>query len=298
MATLGLSKLISDIQAKYDQLSDPYFDQVSLLLKTNGAITDQSSNSRSLTLRGDVTQSSVQTKYANRSIYFDGTGDGIDVFDIPLIGTQQFTIEFWMYPDNPSGTWQTLVSNEYNAANCFRLYKTDISTELSWYNGLGVLISTSGAGLASQWHHIAVCRDSTNTTRVFVDGNIVGSASDTTNYGVLASSPVSIGLGNTTYEVSEYPYEGYMEDLRITIGVARYTADFTPPSKPLPIKVSEALTNLYNLTNKVSSGYKVNQLPPAASKQFGTILRVDDTYYANNGSDWLTIDLRDSAYGA
>jgi len=88
-----------------------------------------------------------------------------------------------------------------------------------------------------------------------------------------------------------------MEDLRVTCGTALYTSNFTPPTETLPtVQASEALTNLYNLTTKVSSGYKVNKLPPADSKQFGSILRVDDTYYATNGSDWNTIGLADSDY--
>ena len=310
---INITPLLDALQAKLSVESDVYKDNVELLLKTNGAITDQSSNSRPLTLRGDVTQSSVQTKYASQSIYFDGTGDGIDVFDIPLIGTQQFTIEFWMYPDNPSGIWQTLVSNEYNAAGAFRLYKTNASTELSWYNGSAALINTSGAGLASQWHHIAVCRDATNTTRVFVDGNVVGSASDTTDYGVLASSPVSIGLGNTTYESSEYPYEGYMEDLRITIGVARYTSTFTPPSKSLVFQeeFDGSLTELNALNYLATYASNTNNVIRYPTISFLNIEGTGDSadsytgdfgydisnnnYYFRAGFQWNELTLNDSA---
>jgi len=225
---------------------DELYDLTELILKTNGSITDQSKNGNTVTLRGNTAQSSTQTKYADQSIYFPGaSGDGLDISNIPLIGTKDFTIEFWMYPDDPSGTWQTLISNSYNVAGGWRLYKTDAQTELTWYEGANAVITTSGANLGSQWHHIVVQRKGAqNFLQIFVDGISRGSVlSNTTNHGHDAADPISIGCGNTTYEVSEFPYEGYIEDLRITTGYARHNGSFGPfpdigptggPLVPLP----------------------------------------------------------------
>ena len=60
---------------------DPNFDDVTLLLKTNGSITDESNFNQTFTLNGNVSQSSSQSKYAAKSIAFDGTGDYITVTD-------------------------------------------------------------------------------------------------------------------------------------------------------------------------------------------------------------------------
>ena len=214
---------------------DGFYEQVEVLLKTNGSITDQSANAKTVTVRGNTVQSSTQAKFADQSIYFPGAaGDGLDVSNgIPLIGTKPFTIEFWMYPDNPSGTWQTLVSRSYNVAGSFRLYKTDASTELTWYNGAAALGTTSGANLGSQWHHIVAQRDGNNTFNISVDGTSVFTAlNHTYDYNHDAADPISVGCGNTTYEVSEFPYEGYIEDLRITVGISRTEAfNFSVPTE-------------------------------------------------------------------
>jgi len=42
---------------------------------------------------------------------------------------------------------------------------------------------------------------------------------------------VRIGIGNNADAISYFP--GYIQDLRITKGLARYTGNFTPPTVPL-----------------------------------------------------------------
>jgi hypothetical protein len=79
------------------------------------------------------------------------------------------------------------------------------------------------------WSHIAICRSGTST-KLFINGTQSGSTStDSTNY---VASPVRIGDGNDG--TSTYPYSGYIDDLRITNGVARYTSTFTPPTQAFP----------------------------------------------------------------
>ena len=75
------------------------------------------------------------------------------------------------------------------------------------------------------WHHIAVVR-SGSTLTTYVDGTSRGT--DTIS---LAMSPTSadVEIGQGVY-TSSYPYEGYLDDIRITKGVARYTSNFTPPT--------------------------------------------------------------------
>jgi hypothetical protein len=42
-----------------------------------------------------------------------------------------------------------------------------------------------------------------------------------------------MGLG-AIYGASPYNLNGYIQDFRVTKGVARYTADFTPSAQPFP----------------------------------------------------------------
>ena len=79
------------------------------------------------------------------------------------------------------------------------------------------------------WQHLAIVKDAdTSTTTMYFNGTAASTTySDTRNYG--ASQPVQIGKDDTT---SNY-FGGYMQDLRITKGKARYTSNFTVPSAPL-----------------------------------------------------------------
>ena len=97
----------------------------------------------------------------------------------------------------------------------------------------GVVFSsriTGGVVPASQWVHIALSRSGTST-RLFMDGLQTGSTyTDTLNY---IASPVRIGDGNDGVSPTA-SFSGYIDDFRITKGIARYTANFTPPTLPFP----------------------------------------------------------------
>lgn len=216
--------------------AEPYFYNNSLLLHgdgTNGSttFTDDSNNSHTISVFGDAQIATAQSKFGGASMYFDGVGDYITApsdssFDF---GTGDFTIEFWMRPSNVSGTWQAIISRKYNQSGGWRLYKTSGTNNLSFYHPSGYY-QTTNSGLANgTWHHIAVVR-SGSTLTTYVDGTSRGT--DTIS---LAMSPTSadieIGQGVVT---SAYPYQGYLDDLRITKGVARYTANFTPPTSAFP----------------------------------------------------------------
>jgi len=77
------------------------------------------------------------------------------------------------------------------------------------------------------WYHIAVTRQGTQL-KCFVDGNQVGSTiTDSTN--IISTEPFNIGRGYGGTVTTN----SYIQDVRITKGLARYTANFTPPTEPL-----------------------------------------------------------------
>ena len=81
-----------------------------------------------------------------------------------------------------------------------------------------------------QWHHYAVSKDS-NTYRVFIDGALQASASNSTNLD--QNKPIMIGNqhGNSS---AGYSFNGYIDEVRITKGTARYTESFTAPTSAFP----------------------------------------------------------------
>jgi hypothetical protein len=206
----------------------------SLLLNCdNGSIIDYSSKNN-LKLFGNTTASATQTKYAARSVYFDGSGDYItsDRFDLFDFGASDFTVECWV---KTTDTDSVVVScaNAGGATNTnWGIYV--LSSAISFYasdgstyqiSALGATVVTDGA-----WHHVAATR-SGSSFRFFFDGTQVGSTA--TWSGAISSTSRLLRIGDNGTGAAATYYTGYIEDLRITKGLARYTANFTPPTTEL-----------------------------------------------------------------
>ena len=212
--------------------TDEYFGDVGVLLYgdgTNGsaAIVDSSSNGHTVNVNGTAQISTTESKFGGSSMYFSGSGNYLTIpsdssFDF---GTGDFTIEFWMNPTYPNSSWQAIISRNYSSTYGWRLYKIMNSNNFAFYQSGGSHINTSGVTMtAGTWYHIAVVRSGTTIT-IYVDGVAKGSGASTTN--LSPTTALEIGQGVVT---SAYPYYGYLDDLRITKGVARYTSNFTPPT--------------------------------------------------------------------
>jgi hypothetical protein len=200
-----------------------------LLNFTKAGVIDQT-GINNLTTWGDAKISTAVKKYNASSILFDGSGDSLTIASSPLFafGTRDFTVELWVYFNSISG-------------GC-ALYDARDSG-----NSLGILIGIDGAnnspyfhvsggnrilGTAlsnATWYHIAVARSS-GSTKLFVNGTQAGSTyTDANNYiaGIPTIGNNSSGGGGTNY------LNGYIDEFRITRGVARYTTTFTAPTSAL-----------------------------------------------------------------
>jgi len=103
----------------------------------------------------------------------------------------------------------------------------DISgSHVRYYANTAFRITGTTTVTASTWHHIALCRSGTST-KLFLNGIQEGvTYTDSSNYlSPEADRPV-LGIANDT---ATNAVNGYIEDFRITKGVARYTSTFTPP---------------------------------------------------------------------
>jgi len=88
--------------------------------------------------------------------------------------------------------------------------------------------SSTSVITANTWTHVALVRVS-GTVTLYVNGTAVGSGSAPGN-----CTGTNLVIGG--YYSTGYLYNGYLDDLRITKGVARYTANFTPPTSTLLTK--------------------------------------------------------------
>ena len=220
---------------------DAYYPQVAALLHfdgTNGStvITDNSKNNLAFTVNGDSKISTAQSKFGGASLLLDGTGDYISspsTSDLAF-GTGDFTIEFWMYSSDVSSATQRGVFQTSNTAGGL---KTTYTTGVVLVQGLngstanlngGLYVNVCGTVLGSSvavvsvntWYHIAIVRNS-GTSTLYVNGTSVGSATTTGN-----CSGTYLAIGG--YYNTSYLYQGYIDELRITKGYARYTGNFTP----------------------------------------------------------------------
>ena len=195
-----------------------------LLNYTNGAIFDNAMMNDLETVGNAQISTSVK-KYGTGSLAFDGTGDYLVSAPSPnnILGGGDFTIEFWLYPNNTTSAYRALVSSEnYSAVTGgWSLYQNGTAIQLWPSPGSGEIFNATSAITASTWQHLAVCRAS-GTLRLFVNGTQAISVSNSTSF---TGQQIWIGDNNA----GSYFYDGYIDDLRIT-KFARYTANFTPPT--------------------------------------------------------------------
>ena len=165
----------------------------------------------------------------------------IDISDDAGGGTAtDFTLEAWIYP----------TVTTYHSIFDFR----SVSTEAAIYLGInlsnqvylyvnGVVPITTAAISLNVWTHVAVVRYNA-TTKIYINGTQSGSSwADITNYGT--TKPLRIGAWYNDL----YGFTGYIDDVKISKGVARYTANFTAPTTALSGDLGTVLLLHFNGTN-------------------------------------------------
>jgi hypothetical protein len=190
---------------------------------TNGAIFDNAMMNDLETV-GNAQISTSVVKYGTGSMYFDGTGDNLNTPTSPNLafGTGDFTIECWVYANDV-----TSLAGIYDGRGGSATPTIVIQSGTFKYYTNGGFQITSSSISTSTWYHLAVSRSGTST-KLFVNGVQGGSTyTDSTNY--VSTTPSFIGA---LFDGSSL--NGYIDDLRITKGYARYTATFTPPTAALP----------------------------------------------------------------
>jgi len=191
---------------------------------TNAGIADAHSTTILQTV-GSTQLSTVVKKFSSASMYFDGNGDWLQVpspSQTIAFATGDFTVECWVNFAANNGTYNPFV--RYDGAGTFDL-GYDFSAGQLKYSGSTALISAAWSPTLGTWYHIALSRAS-GSSRMFVNGTQVGTTvtGDANNY---ASGAFKVGGSSFS---SGHVMNGYMDDLRITRGFARYTANFTPPA--------------------------------------------------------------------
>jgi hypothetical protein len=205
-----------------------------LLNGTNAAIFDSAMQNDIETV-GQAQISTVQSKFGTGSIFFDGNTDVLNIPDSPnlrILSSGDFTVECWIYPTAVPASNGPLISKTANAAGyVLRVNNVSGSIRAAWViPGVAEYVFGPASLATNTWHHIAVCRVGTVVTG-YVNGTQYTFTS--TNRTVDTTTITEIG-GSRDTGAGAFYFTGYIDDVRITKGLARYTANFTPPTEQLP----------------------------------------------------------------
>lgn len=204
---------------------------------------DLSANKNQFTKVGDVKtvneKSTTNPKYfpvgQDKGIYFDGTGDYLQSqysadFDF---GTGDFTIDFWVSFNSVSSNqtiWSTGVSSDANNEQYIAYSGT--GKRLTFSSKCGG--TTNGSYFmsfnpsANIWYHIAVVR-SGSSCFMFVNGTSQSLTASTAFTGSLSSASKNMFISQYPYNSTE-SINGFLQNIRISKGIARWTSNFTPPA--------------------------------------------------------------------
>lgn len=216
---------------------DDYNNNVSLLCHfdgSNGSTSFYDEKGHTLTANGNAQISTAQNKFGGSSLLLDGAGDYVSSasssdWDLPGDFTIECFVRLVAMPTTDSwpASWNSFFAVCTHGvpgagSGCGLMIG---QTNILWNNNDASAASGAHGMSTGVWYHLAATRSS-GTLRLFVDGAITGSATGITADYTYAQ-PLWIGA-----ETGEGAYfNGYIDELRITKGVARYTSAFTPPAQ-------------------------------------------------------------------
>ena len=226
--------------------TDAFASSLVLAIPIDGAnngttFTDESAtikgsgSAKTITRFGDTKTLTAQSKFYGSSGFFDGTGDYLSIpddvdFDL---GSSNFTIEGFVYVTATSGSLQTLIAKGTGNNNqaSYHIALTTGGTWVYYLSGNGSTWSiasaiTIGTNALNTWQHIALVRNGSTFTPYL---NGVAGTPTTSSTALFDSNKIfSVGADDPGNQL----LFGYIQDLRIYKGVAKYTANFTPPGNP------------------------------------------------------------------
>jgi hypothetical protein len=191
----------------------------------NGAtVVPDSSNVGHYNSYSNASLSTAQAKFGASSLQFAGTSY---VYPIPypdlLFYTNDFTIEFWFR--TTSSAVQVLIDYRWTQGFFPLIYLS--GGNLFYHVNSTVVITGTTTTALNTWYHVALCRSGT-VTKLYLNGVQEGASyTDTNNYGDPGANRPLFGI--TGLDATSSPFQGFMDEIRITRGYARYTANFTPP---------------------------------------------------------------------
>lgn len=237
--TLGLFGLTGSsamtVRAKVSHDNDAY---TKVLLRMNGTDasttftdTNAGGSAHTWTAAGNAQIDTADSKFGGASGLFDGTGDVVSTPDHAdfALGSGNFTVDLWFKTTASSAPGARVLFGQTTfaaAGTSFDILQwTDMSIRARASDGssLVTLVSTGTYSDVSNpgWHHLAFVRTG-NVLKLFIDG--VQQGGDTAFTGTVPDSAAALAVSN-----AGITWQGWVDEVRLSVGIARWTANFTPP---------------------------------------------------------------------
>lgn len=244
---------------------DPELDSYTvLLLHCDGAdgstsFPDSSPANHTMTAEGNAQVDTAEFEFGTGSLLLDAVAAALTSPDSADwdFGTGDFTIDFWVR-FNATGANQDLIDR---ADGDFKIVMNS-SDNFALVFGGSVVFNTASGMTTGAWYHCAVARSGTDL-RVFINGTQLG-ATVTNSTDLTYTSGLFIGRNSTGVNY----LNGWMDEIRISKGIARWTANFTPPTRAYGVQDYEYwlfVNTNNNLTWRLSSSGSNNTTTVQAS---------------------------------
>jgi hypothetical protein len=239
---------------------------------------------KTITVHGNAKLATAIRKFGTASLALDGTGDYLSTatFQDFAFGTSAWTFEFWAYR---TVTQLGTIIDFRPVSGSTPYHQLNLSsTGVLRYAVSGATVITGTTLTLNTWVHVAVSRSGTST-KLFVNGTQSGATyTDTNNYTVDYSVTIGAGSGGVS------GYGGYLDDVRISRGVARYTTTFTLPTAQLTGDLDTVLLlTLNGLNNSVAIADNGVTLQDLRTSAGGRASIIDFADYSDFGVELRSI---------
>jgi hypothetical protein len=285
-----VSKGVARWTANFTPPTSPYLNDEYTVLLLHGAGADEStdfidSSGRIITAVGNAQGDTAQKQFGTAALLCDGTGDYLSMpasqdFNF---GGLNLTMDCWVrFADlsAPGGYYNHGIMGQYTATNNrwelnTYVHDSGASVDLNFtaYDGGTIVANLSYADwdnnglVVDQWYHIAVIRGWGGDPTVWalcVDGVAVDTDTRTTEC-IFYNAPLTIG--SVLYSGQERELDGWVDEVRIVKGDARWTANFTPPQQPYP---EDPYTTYFDI-NSVNGPSYIMGMDPALIVSVSTV---------------------------
>ena len=191
---------------------------------TNGQMIDSTAKNNFETVGNCVLKTGIKNFGTASCDLYGSTGSRVESPPSPLyniLNAGKFTVEFWIYVDAYHAAYSDIVGVFNGVSAGWLIYQNGTYIE-AYINGVQLQVARPST---STWTHIALTRDGT-TTRLFKDGT-----SGATSTSALGADQTAYGLVFGGDATGRNGIDAKIDEFRLTLGKARYTSNFTPPTK-------------------------------------------------------------------